>query len=298
MPYFFFLSGFVIGYKYLLNIENSTFSNKTFFINRFSRIYPIYLFALLVLCLEYIFVRNEKIDPTKFILNLTLTQSWIEEYVFSLNYPGWSLSVEAFLYLCFPFLIAPILKQSYVKAIILTILIWTTYQTFIFFLDVNNLFPALHFSTFLCGAILPKIIIDSGVKISNFKANIILVSSLMIFFIIMFFPNYRISKLYNGALAPLYSLIFVGILFSKNIITKILNLKLFQYLGKISYSIYILQHPCEIATNYINDISNHFFFTTTTGFFYWFIIALFVLSHLTYNYIEIPLQSYIRKKLN
>ena len=98
VSYFFILSGFImiIAYGTREKINFLKYLN-----NRFARIYPVYLLAILLILGIKLFKNIDKID---LILNLSMLQSWIHNKALTLNYPGWSLSVELFFYLTFPLL--------------------------------------------------------------------------------------------------------------------------------------------------------------------------------------------------
>ncbi len=105
---FFILSGFVIGYNYLDREPDQ----KEFWIARFSRIYPPYLLAFLVLAPWYLTHRfatepaagaaAKAIEAA--VICLTMLQAWSAQTMFLWNGPAWSLSVEAFFYAMFPLL--------------------------------------------------------------------------------------------------------------------------------------------------------------------------------------------------
>ena len=117
VSYFFLLSGFILTYVYgrreegdSLPIPREKFSFRKFYLRRFARIWPLHLAALL---LNLFLIRGIKPffatdDATaKLLVNAALLQSWIpdREWIFPLNGVSWSLSVEAFFYLLFPFLL-------------------------------------------------------------------------------------------------------------------------------------------------------------------------------------------------
>jgi len=98
---FFVLSGFVLAITYLDTFNRAPIGAlDTFAAARFARIYPVYLLILL-----YVWLRAGASGPI--VSDALLVQAWSEDatHAFALNGPGWSLSVEAFLYACFPLLI-------------------------------------------------------------------------------------------------------------------------------------------------------------------------------------------------
>lgn len=98
---FFVLSGFVLTLNYLDAFSRAPINALgRFAVARFARIYPVYLLVLL-----YVWLRAGASGPI--VSHALLLQAWSADAreAFALNGPGWSLSVEAFLYACFPLLI-------------------------------------------------------------------------------------------------------------------------------------------------------------------------------------------------
>ena len=116
VQFFFCLSGFVIYFNYRDKIKN--FENiKLFIKKRFSRLYPLHLFFLLIFFVieitKYIFVNEYNIitntEPFgknnfySFFINILLLQTFLYEYTF--NTPSWSISAEFYTYVFFAILI-------------------------------------------------------------------------------------------------------------------------------------------------------------------------------------------------
>lgn len=101
VSFFFILSGFVLAWS---SRPGDTILG--FYRRRFARIYPAYLAALLIAGLLWL-IRDPK-GLANGLLTPFLLQSWVPDkhVYFAVNTPAWSLSVEAFFYLMFPFVIA------------------------------------------------------------------------------------------------------------------------------------------------------------------------------------------------
>lgn len=107
---FFILSGFVLTYTY----RGLSTSLRDFFSARFARIYPVYIFSLLLSAPLFFkaFIASGNSDRIAPLIagKLTLIQAWVPWMMHSWNVPSWSLSSEAFFYLVFP-LIMPVLGR-------------------------------------------------------------------------------------------------------------------------------------------------------------------------------------------
>jgi peptidoglycan/LPS O-acetylase OafA/YrhL len=118
VSFFFVLSGFILVYTYAgreINLRN-------FWQTRFARIYPAYLFSLL-LAFPFFYYGSLKMHVPFFafseqhfvlasVLVVLLLQAWVPAAALSWNAVAWSLSVEAFFYAVFPFALAKYSKLS------------------------------------------------------------------------------------------------------------------------------------------------------------------------------------------
>lgn len=102
VAFFFILSGFVLSITYA-DAGRPFIDIRSFYTARFARIYPAYALALLLAAPFVDFHGNEMAAAA----NIVLLQSWYPwpGYPHFWNTPGWTLSVEAFFYLVFPFFI-------------------------------------------------------------------------------------------------------------------------------------------------------------------------------------------------
>ena len=104
VSFFFVLSGFILVYTY----AGRNIVLRDFWQTRFARIYPAYLFALLLTSPFWIigalkmhvpfFAFGERHFALTSALVVLLLQSWVPGAALSWNSVSWSLSVEAFFY--------------------------------------------------------------------------------------------------------------------------------------------------------------------------------------------------------
>ncbi|MER9969304.1 acyltransferase [Mesorhizobium sp. M0060] len=106
VSFFFVLSGFILAYVYYSKINEYDFV-YSFFSARVARIYPVYFGSTLFAAI-FIDKFSLATDWQQFIL----VQTWIDwaSEARSWNFPAWTLSVEAFFYLTFPFLLGILVK--------------------------------------------------------------------------------------------------------------------------------------------------------------------------------------------
>jgi peptidoglycan/LPS O-acetylase OafA/YrhL len=118
VSFFFVLSGFILVYTY----AGRDINLRDFWQTRFARIYPAYLFSLLLSFPFFyygalkmhvpFFAFSEQHFALASVLVLLLLQSWIPAAALSWNAVAWSLSVEAFFYVVFPFALTRYSKLS------------------------------------------------------------------------------------------------------------------------------------------------------------------------------------------
>lgn len=312
VTFFFVLSGFVMGIAY----HGKVINNRSYWWARVARIMPVYLLAMALMLLS-IYTQGESINILSLALNLSLLQSWFSPHPLTINIPGWSLSVEAFFYLTFPFLLRGIknhnLSVSQMFAISISIWLLTQIITTIaltkgFYSGFPSLshdlifyFPLTHFCSFLLGVSGALWFIRTNISISNESASLLLFGSALLLIITILNNEVEISNstglsiaFSSSFYAPIF-LIFivtVGLCRSKSI--KMLSSRPLVLLGEASFSLYILQVPAhQIYTKYI---SNMYALPPLQNFTLFFVL-LTVASILSYLSFEKPAMKLIRYTL-
>jgi peptidoglycan/LPS O-acetylase OafA/YrhL len=113
---FFVLSGFVLTARYGATDFADAWNRKVFWRRRFARIYPLYVVSLaLGFYAEWPGSARALATAsglTRLAAQLTLLNSFSHLWMFRLNWAAWSLSVEAFFYALFPWLLPWISRRS------------------------------------------------------------------------------------------------------------------------------------------------------------------------------------------
>jgi len=300
VSYFFVLSGFVMIIAY----RNRTVSFFNYLKNRFARIYPVYFLAILLFIVIQSFGSLNKADV---FLNVTMLQSWFSGKAQTINYPGWSLSVELFFYVSFPFLLNYIYSKKNLKSITSIILGFWLLSQLLFhgiiydvitipYYSVDDLFyhPILHFNEFLIGNLAGLYFVKRKDSSSD-KNYLPQIAVLFLGFLALL--KFQIGiNFHNGFLA----VVFVPIIFllsgSNDIVSRFISKKPFVFLGEVSYSIYILQVPIWLLlTDY--RMEKYFGVNKELDVTASFLIRLFILivfSSLCYLYFEKPLRKKIK----
>lgn len=296
--YFFFLSGFimVVAYKKEWDIYKKIHA-LNFFVRRIARLYPAYIAALFLLWIFYEFI-NSSIWSNfnlRIIPEILLVQSWI--FKSSLNFPGWSLSVEFFFYLCFPLLLKVLINKSNLFLIILLATFFLLNFLIGKILIEKNVLsnieysPYVHLTTFTSGLITGIIYFRIvGKRLYNDNKlglyGISIISFLFIYFGIGLIDHN------NGWFIPTYSFFLLAFCIPSQLNT-FWSHKIFKEFGNISYSIYILHYPLFLFYSYI--VSRYQVMPSLLLFIGYFVF-LNIGSYLLYLFIEKPTETYLKQR--
>jgi peptidoglycan/LPS O-acetylase OafA/YrhL len=279
-------------------------SYSTYYLNRAARIYPIYLLALIAMIAVGFHGSIMGINFKAFFLQASLLHAWVPPYPLTLNYPAWSLSVEAFFYLSFPLLFNKVFTKYGLKPIAITVsLIFIISQAVLYFLrhssfyhgfpspshDLINYFPLSHFPAFLLGNCL-------GMWFINIPNRYYKNYDLAVVAIFIPIAYIMVTKQAMYVLPVLFVIIILLLSLNKTgYITKVFSAKTLQVLGEASYGVYILQAP---VFNLVIRLNSKVKLFESTGIFYAGCIVLLIVSIISYFLIEVPLRDYIKSIYN
>lgn len=301
VSYFYILSGFVMMIAYYRK-DPSPVTPMVYYKSRIARIYPVYFIALLLVVCYYA-LRSLHTSPVALLLSLPGLQAWYPPSALQLNYPGWSISVELFFYLLFPWLFNRLyLRYSFNKLLIWIIVIWFLSQLFFnavlhssFYRDfpsnrANALFyfPLMHLNEFLVGNMAGLFVIrNKNLRFKNSDIFILLLALIMLFLVNANLP----VNFHNGLLAIFIVPFLILLSLSKGLFSTIGSSKALQFLGEISYGIYILQVPVYL---YCYELFTRLGLKNYTVVFYLYCFMLVATSAVFYKMVEKPLRDRIK----
>lgn len=263
---FFVLSGFILVYTY----AGSPVQAGGFWRARFARVYPAYLFSLLVAAPFFFYTTTHHLPIPFFawpaqhlklasLLPLLLLQSWVPPGAMSWNPVAWSLSVEALFYFLFPFLLPGLAKLSRGSLLLAAALCWACSLTITgwyawsnpdhltvigpdqmlsFWLNVMKFFPLVRLPEFVLGMTVGLIFLKSK---SSAKSAVPLLGAglLAVGLAAAFSAQIPFAILHTALLAPAFAAIVYGLALPPKW-AQFLSWAPLVLLGDASYSLYLL----------------------------------------------------------
>ncbi len=315
VSYFYALSGFIMAIAYYRPDSPKNFNRWRYWLARFARIYPVYLLALLVVFAANLLggESNSSQLGTQLLLNLSMLQAWLPSYPLSLNSPGWSLSVEAFFYLCFPAVLWLIYRGGLKILLGFSVVLWlgtqilhTYWLNSANYIPLNHLHdfiyynPIMHLNTFLAGLMAGIYFQDKLLKKppSQYTEVWLGLTVLIIALLLMIHPylsewlSFQIDYT-NGLIAPLFLVFIILLARSQGLIVSLLAAPWLVLLGEASYSLYILQRP--VHSIYQKYLASHLA-VSEAGHFYIYLLLLVAVSIASYKLFETPVRIWINTK--
>jgi peptidoglycan/LPS O-acetylase OafA/YrhL len=304
--YFFVLSGFIITFAYYR--PEIRFDFRSYWLARFSRIYPVYILSFVLTCLFYIEIIS-RIKPGKVWANVFLYQAWFPRYASSFNIVAWSLSVEVFFYLLFPF-IAMCVRRLPVKTVLwISLAFWAVSQFVHSILYIRYMpqeanwllfFPLFHLNSFLLGmAGGIWYLTRAGKQGVNQSSNRgMLLASLGLVFLTITLREYAPSFPQNfsldaGLLAPLFLLIILALALDTTRLSQRLAHPWLVLLGDSSYALFILHIPFLWLFRRLLEITG--ISISYSSMFFIHVFNSIVLSIMVFKFMERPARDWLRK---
>jgi peptidoglycan/LPS O-acetylase OafA/YrhL len=324
---FFVLSGFVMAYSYMDKIGEKI-SFRKFIILRFGRLYPLHLFTLF-LWLPYIAVKllmfergigdtdpSESNNLLTFISNVFLLHAIDGYQPLSWNFPSWTISAEFFTYIFF-FLfilfasrilssqrkIAVSILSVAIGAYVLAWLLDGGYGLELFILECTGGF-FIGIFLFLVYKKIPFPVI--GVMAAT-ALEIMAVAFLIFSVSNIQAQGFRDNLFFYISILSFAALIYLFVAQEAGHISRFLKAPVFQFIGKLSYSIYMV-HAIVLAgvenlfvylfkfdKTSFDGASNVIVLNEANYINLAILLTVIFFSALTYQYIELPWRARFRK---
>ncbi len=276
VSFFFILSGFLLGYRYLYSGPRAE-SRVDFYWSRILRLYPAYLLAFLlflpVAVERYVWhaapgVAHRHLFAWSAVLSAFMLQSWTP-LAQAWNGPSWSLSVEAFMYLTFPFIASQVARLTERRAAALLCASWmmpsllavayvghsipeATWRVYV----TNN--PLLWLPLFVVGICASRMA-TRWKRVTERKAAILSTAALAVLILVcLAWPHRWSDVLVTGGIAPLQVAVIIFFTRRSGWTARIIGGRLLNQLGEASYAVYVLQAPLwhywQPFTNYLRRV--------------------------------------------
>jgi len=295
---FFLLSGFILAYVYA-GRTTTAHQKRLFWLARFARIWPLYAASLLFVSLLMHLTPPMPIAASVLLMvqawnpfNPTMAQAW--------SGVCWTLSVEAFFYLIFPFVQSRLDRRSQrAIAIVLAVdvalclvfnISWRTPGYPIY--GAYRLVPLalLHTPEFFIGVLVGNLYLrricanqTRGPRIGWF--TYLAAGSSLVLLCMRNIPTT------SFAVVTFASLLF-GLATEATVLRRLLSLPAIVFGGEVSYAMYLLHFPCRTIADTLGDRAH---ITTPVIRFAAYFLATVLLSIVAHKTIEVPSRNLIRR---
>lgn len=248
---FFVLSGFIITYAHQGDAISRPFFGD-FYVARIARVYPVYVLSLLIM----LPVLATPLSLLDVISVLTMVQSWapvLSAHGYTWVMQAWTLSIEAFFYILFPFIWLGLCRLRRVTNIALMVTSAAAMVLFglpsvvpgtvsLPFLpdDTGLWLPLFRMPEFIYGMTLCRLLMDYPAlsrKIGGWGTETALVVAMAI--VLMTATDVHTKSLFTVLAGVLILVVFDGV----GIVTRLLSTRPLLLLGGASYAMYLLQGP-------------------------------------------------------
>jgi peptidoglycan/LPS O-acetylase OafA/YrhL len=303
--FFFTLSGFLMAWVYS---PQPDFRLRTYAQTRFARIYPLYLLTFLLALGAEVFIRGTRPRGLSIILQALGLHAWVPGYSLSLNFPGWSVSVEFFFYAIFPLLLyflrgrhwgVMVAVATLLSVACLYVSIHIAQWTAGIITDPNHdltlRFPLWQLHTFVTGMVGGFLYREGRLRLPTpWLPGILFLLTSAAMISLAYFENPIIAHAGTGLLAPVYLLLILCLAQDRGPLAKTFSLKPLVFLGEMSYAVYLLQAPVYIAFEPIAQAMGarglH------DNWFHIYVLVLLALSAIAYQFYERPMRAWLRPK--
>lgn len=288
---FFCISGFVFFWLFANKIADRKISAFGFFMDRYSRLYPLHILTFLIVALlQFIYIQEHSTyfvyqinDGYHALLNILLIPAWGFEKGWSFNAPIWSVSVEFLLYGLF-FVVCLTRRLFYLLIIALVVIGYIVYP--LYYKLGSGIF------TFFCGGVASLLLFKSKALLGTVATCCTALLFFVVAWAIIIFSQGSNMYLIMGMAFPA-TVMFIA---SLSLINPDL-MKPFSAIGDLSYSSYLLHFPLQMLFAMVSDklgYSREIFYSP------WllalFMVVLIPLSFASHRLFEVPVQHALRAR--
>jgi peptidoglycan/LPS O-acetylase OafA/YrhL len=298
--FFFLLSGFVLSLPFINNSRSIHLTE--FYFKRFLRIYPVFIFCLILgILAKYIitdqlgqpyltwiikdfwqwrFTHAIKLDllKTMLLIGPTYNSNLIDPAI-------WSLSVEMLISLSIPFFIIIVSKGNAIFNLI--------FCAFILYVSRNSS-VMFYFSPFYIGILLARYRTEIITYFKNL--NKILLVAIGIIGVLLYTSNLTlVEKKLPLIIVAFGSALLMMLVLSSDKLSKFLSNRYFKFIGDISYGFYLIHMPVQFLFCSIFYMVHYF---SPLAIILSSLITSIILSWLMHKGIEKPIQKFVKYAIN
>lgn len=319
VDFFFLLSGFIFFRKYAQDIQAGAVAAREFFWLRVSRLYPLHVGTLLLVTLlqlpfwvvdhgTFIYANYNVLH---FVLNLLMLQyGWLEAG-YSFNGPSWSLSIESVLYLLF-FWVASRAQTPARLAFVSGAL--ALFGLVVIHSPVRSTWPLLTFdfarglSAFFIGGLLYRAVASDWLaslererprQLQLIGVGALVLGAWIIALSINALRGHAQAIALLGDAHLVYPLVAFPMLTLAALycpgLRQLLALPPLAFLGTISYSLYLIHFPLQLAFKLWSRFQAPLDFAPPSMLAAY-LIALVALSYVVYRFFEKPMMLWMRRR--
>ncbi|ADG74927.1 acyltransferase 3 [Cellulomonas flavigena DSM 20109] len=301
---FFVLSGVVFAYVYRDRLRDRAISLREYVVLRFSRLYPLHVITLVAVAVLQV-VRLQQGQPffvytandvRTFVLNVLFLQKGWVDVPYSFNAPSWSVSVEIMAYLVFfAALVAVGRRVSNVVVFALLAIVGLTLVTSPPWGPFNGLTGRV-----ILGFFVGCLLFDLHERAARAGRSGVLGAAAATVLLVVGAIGVLVGHEAFGDPYLVYVLVIFPavVLVSLNVapVRWVLSLRPFVYLGVLSYSLYMLHFPVQLAiVTTQSALGLEIDFAARRAWLVYTLLCL-VAAAASYHLVELPLQRRIRAR--
>jgi peptidoglycan/LPS O-acetylase OafA/YrhL len=307
VSFFFLLSGYILAMVYLR--KGTPVFKRNFYVARFARVYPLFLMTLLADTPFVLYSRADQFGWSSalprtiatFAAHLLMLQAWLPG-IRGIDQPNWSLSVETFFYLIFPFIGILLWRLKGLRFWLVAAALWLGSQLAVTMVAPHvavttaKFHPLLHVGTFAMGILVARFQYLQRQKNGSSPKHgttiaVVLILAIGVFAAVIQWQSWLPEANLNaGLLSPIFAMIVWACSGSRSLPARLLSVKWLVVLGEASFGLYLIHMP-------ILHVLEKLHWEHSRGIYpvYW--ATCIGLSVLSFYFVETPLRKRILKRL-